>query len=279
MHYKFPKDSELRQRWTKLVNRQKNSEDKTLWEPNEDSVVCSIHFENGKPSHEYPLPTKCLGYNVTQQLGANATVKPRKREFAGKGMSLSKPILINTSGKSSLQDASQQVEDFMQTDDNECQDDSYSAIEVKPKVNQPAPVEEKNMDDIISDLTRKLNTLQGHHATRCMHLKSKTKQLKQFLQPLHKRLLKADTNTNFYTGIPQTAMYISLCRYLKEFERQRNKKSTLTIQLKYKVINVGEKRTCHLLMEDKVLLTLMKLRLGLLHKDLADRLVGLQLDF
>ena len=55
---------------TALVNRQKSETDAAEWTPDKTSVVCSVHFEDGKPTDANPLPTLKLGYKfgVTNRL-------------------------------------------------------------------------------------------------------------------------------------------------------------------------------------------------------------------
>lgn len=49
--------------WTRLINRQISKKDSTPWKPGKDSVVCSEHFIEGKPTTAYPKPTLKLGYD------------------------------------------------------------------------------------------------------------------------------------------------------------------------------------------------------------------------
>lgn len=64
--FPFPteaKDSEARQSWIKLVNR-KGKKGK-IWQPNNNSRVCSDHFPDAQPTPQNPHPTLNLGYNAT----------------------------------------------------------------------------------------------------------------------------------------------------------------------------------------------------------------------
>lgn len=76
--YRFPLDTDLRNKWIKVVNRQKSETDRTLWQPTDHSVICSAHFMDGQPTDVYPIPTLNLGYNVQQQLGQLPTVRKRR---------------------------------------------------------------------------------------------------------------------------------------------------------------------------------------------------------
>jgi len=47
--------------WSKLINRQMSKTDKTLWQPHDESVICSKHFVDNMPER-HPNPTLELGY-------------------------------------------------------------------------------------------------------------------------------------------------------------------------------------------------------------------------
>ena len=103
-------------------------------------------------------------------------------------------------------------------------------------------------------------------------MKAKSFQLKQLLGPLHKKLLKSNKDAIFYTGLPKLEVFYILAKYIQQYIRRKEKKPlTLTIQLKYRKAPLSLKHNVKLCIEDKILLVLMKLRLGLLNKDLADR--------
>lgn len=114
--------------------------------------------------------------------------------------------------------------------------------------------------------------------THTMHLKAKLKQLEPFLKPLHRQLISSDKQCRFYTNIPTVAVFKALCHYLAKMETHKKKpqhcKGTLHkyFTLKGTSSSSYKKLTSSVLtIQDRVLLTLMKLRLNLLHKDLADR--------
>lgn len=125
-------------------------------------------------------------------------------------------------------------------------------------------------------LRKKLNHLQQRCINQSLMLRTQRKEVAKLKVPLHKKLLKDDDSCVFYTGIPGYRAFSAICTYAKSHKEECNKakgKRTAKVQLKYyKRWNsaVVNKRLC---LEDCVLLALMKLRLGLLRKDLADRLV------
>ena len=105
-----------------------------------------------------------------------------------------------------------------------------------------------------------------------MRIKTKSHQLKQYLKPLQKKLIKVNKDAAFYTGIPKLTIFSMLAKYTQQLVKRKQQKSvTLSIVLKYRKTPPASKRLINLCMEDRILLVLMKLRLGLLNKDLADR--------
>lgn len=63
--FMFPsilRNSEKREQWIKLVNRQ--NPDKTPWKPCQSDRVCSEHFVDFYPLVENPNPTLKMGYEL-----------------------------------------------------------------------------------------------------------------------------------------------------------------------------------------------------------------------
>lgn len=183
-------------------------------------MVCSDHFENGKPSLEHPLPTLCLGYNIAQQLGCAATSKPRQhRSTVDTALSASQPLLLSSSGDviepstTTLTLTNSAVENFPSsaTEHNiyPAVEESNSSIDVKPRLDNAT----WDIDDITSasnktaELKKQLHSIRGQLASKCMQLRTKSFLLRQQLQPMYKLLLKSDTDTHFYTGIPKAAIF------------------------------------------------------------------------
>ena len=92
-------------------------------------------------------------------------------------------------------------------------------------------------------------------------------------QPLHKRLLN-DKNIRFYTNLPSMELFNALHEYIAPFVKRRFKgASCVSTKLNNRFARspkkIGPKRKLE--SKDEFLLTLMKLRLGVLVKDLASR--------
>ena len=92
-------------------------------------------------------------------------------------------------------------------------------------------------------------------------------------QPLHKRLLN-DKNIRFYTNLPSMELFNALHEYIAPFVKRRFKgASCLSTKMKNRFARspkkFGPKRKLE--SKDEFLLTLVKLRLGLLVNDLASK--------
>ena len=257
--------------------------DSTSWSPTAYSVICSVHFVDGEPTTTNPLPTLQMGYNINLQIAATVLSKSRRPRPVAEECTL-----INSDRKTSHQ-ASVASTTVTQQHKNTAtvptQEHSNSSIKLEPfddeksemhteLTHTDAESDSQNVTfavDETDNTRKKLKALQGVHMAKCMLLRAKQKQLKQLQRPLHLKLLTSDSNVLFYTGLPSLSTFKSLSKYIKEFQYKPLKPTTVTIKLKYKAAKLGKKRQVHLSTEEKILLTLMKLRLGLLHKDLADR--------
>ena len=217
-----------------------------------------------------------MGYNINLQIAATVLSKSRRPRPVAEECTL-----ISSDKKTSHQAsvASTRVtQQHKNTATVPTQEHSNSSIKLEPfddeKSEMHAESDSQNVTfavDETDDTRKKLKALQGVHMAKCMLLRAKQKQLKQLQRPLHLKLLTSDSNVLFYTGLPSLSTFKSLSKYIKEFQYKPLKPPTVTIKLKYKAAKLGKKRQVHLSTEEKILLTLMKLRLGLLQKDLADR--------
>lgn len=98
-------------------------------------------------------------------------------------------------------------------------------------------------------------------------------------RPIHKKILTSDERTKFYTGLPKKDLFYKLFDHLqpkiKTMRYWRGEKNTVLCanNLKRKYLSSPKKfgPQRKLVQIDEFLLVLMKLRLGLLELDLADR--------
>jgi len=88
-------------------------------------------------------------------------------------------------------------------------------------------------------------------------------------EPLHTQILETDADALFFTGLPNKAVVTDLHDFVAQFVHRRWKGYKHTINLKRWNKKISSR--CKLSSKDGFLLTFMKLRLGLLHKDLSKR--------
>ena len=263
-----------------------------LWKPSENSVVCSIHFADNQPTPSNPWPTLHLGYDARENLRSLERRKPRVKPVTTPSASTSTSIPCST--QQNIADDHLQETTFsanLPQEDPTLLPDSnlgYSAVEVKPKLSQlqdftnnemvadsASQCEKLTDEDSASQckkLMAELNIAKGK-LLRCeLQLKEKSYQLKRYTKPIYQQLLNTDSDVMFYTGIPALCTFNLICKYVRNILRTINKKPvSFNVKLKYKKLKQTPERKLKLIMEDRVLLVLMKLRLALLHKDLAHR--------
>ena len=122
--------------------------------------------------------------------------------------------------------------------------------------------EDKN--SVILSLTKKIDVLTKENdlLKKNMSFKSKSKATFSY------QIIKTDKKMNFYTGISTVALFnviFSLLRpYLPKVKYWRGRKTTSLV----KRISISQKSLSN---KDEFLMVLMRLRLGLMNEDLADR--------
>lgn len=256
------------------MNRKRSKTDPTPWIPDETSVICSIHFKEGKPTEKNPLPTLNLGYDI-RNLNAGAIALPRKSATAHHAVC----ELVTESEKaksSTVKDGNACIET------NELIQPTNSEVIVKQEMGVDDAIGPASIGDTLdvgnkyedySYLRKQLDELRGQHMTKCMILKEITHELKQLKRPLYQRILLGDADFKFYTGLPNSTVFQLVLKYVQAWQRLSQRKSpSLTISiLRYKQRSKQQAPSKKLVFPDQILLVLMKLRLGLIHKDLADR--------
>lgn len=277
-HFKFPTSPDQKKQWIKLINRQKSSDNKSVWLPTNSSVVCSEHFMCGKPTVEYPDPTLKLGYKHTMQSHC-VRLPPSKRRSA---VDSDKPTSVITDQPTTTP-ISPTVQNFSvaSTSSEACNPEMIYRLDgIEPnEPSQPsenwididsndhpclkAPTQQGSSTSIIK-LRRQLRKVTGQYMVKTLALKKATNRLAFFLQPTYKTLLRNDKLCRFYTGIPKLVVFNAVCTYIEHVitseqpKQHHPRKRNRLLPRKLSVQN-------------SVLLTLMKLRLGLLNTDLAER--------
>ena len=205
-HHKFPADTTTRQQWTILVNRRKSDTDATEWTPDETSVICSVHFKDGKPTDANPLPTQKLGYESI----VNTRLRNSRSRSTAAATAASQDILMTTQPQiqhKGVQDSptDRQLELPPQP--------SYSDVMVKREVERE-PYISDSLHPEHAYLREQHDKLQGQYMTACMKLKESMHQLKQLRRPLHQRILVKDSDFQFYTGLPSREVFNLVVHYI-----------------------------------------------------------------
>ena len=263
---------EKRERWLKLVNRQGAKAKK--WDPDRNARVCSLHFLDGCPTPENPDPTLHLGY----QLSAPTTKKRKPRDRTSNPIPVPKKLKV--SKDSSVPIPPQPEVEVEEKDDSS---NISATLQDHDYTNFAFYKQELRDHGCTNDTCRKnFDTSQNyieslHH--QIQELKDtvtewKKKYFNKVAKPFGVKNLTSDKKMKTFTGIPNIATFEHL---FKLIERQAPR-------IKYwqgsKTILKGRKFTStptksgpsrKLSSKDEFLLTLMKLKLGSLNADLADR--------
>jgi len=194
--------------------------------------VCSVHFPDEEPTEENPYPTLVLGHNSTPKCKARRQLS--KHPVPKKRRRIATDPMVS---------------------DN------------------PVAIEVKLMNIDMENATETPTRVQDPNGT-----KSKARVLKQ----LHKNigsqdvtadnLLATDKKVRFYTGIQSKAVFDLLYEYVQpKVEKMNYWRGSSTTKDAMKVFTRKRGRRRKLQQKDEMLLTLMKLRLGLLNEDIAYR--------
>ena len=252
--FPFPtqkKDREKRERWKQLVGRA--GQGKKLWSPSKDSRICSNHFIDGQPTVDNPYPTLNLGYDG---------YKDRVRRIT----------LFGTNKAHELQCYKTKI--VKQSQHGFGPD---TCVEDPPLGNLPRMkgifefvwpwiVWVINLIIQLVDAKRKTTALQNENEElRATIKKLKTEKLKVSMD--------SDEDVNFHTGLKNRSLFNKLHDVVAPLVKRRWT-GVLSMtrglrNLKKKPSTFGPSRK--LPSKSEFLLMLMKLRLGLLNKDLAKR--------
>ena len=236
-------NSERRQEWIKLVNR--TTKRNTDWSPGSSDMVCSKHFVDGKPTLQNPNPTLYLGYEKPAK-------KPRRT------------LIRETSNKfedESLGRRNEFTESVEQEHDYFCRSDPCPSCLDKNKVISSLAKRVTELS-ISNSKLQEDNERQGKEAKV---LQSQTRLRK----PFSAAAIKSDKKMKFFTGFQSILVFNAIYSLLKPHASKlfywRGKKSVLSSKV------LRRPKIQKLCIKDQFLLVLMRLRLGLLNQDLADR--------
>lgn len=250
--FTFPtkkKNPERRERWKQLIGRRCGNK---LWSPSKDSRVCSVHFPEGEPTLQSPLPTLRLGYEDSE--------------------SRVKRILFFEEEKQSP---------FAYSEMLQMDQEIFTAELYYPD----PPIEEISESTfffpwplilmlIIVYMTEYMKTL----SSQLQAVMSENRRLRAELTKLKNmkyvdNFLRSDEDVNFFTGLKSKALFEKLHKFVAPLVNRRwqGVKTTNSSIRKFskEPSRFGPKRK--LSSRAEFLLTLIRLRLGLLGKDLARR--------
>ena len=262
--YFFPsqlRNSEPRERWIRAMKRV--SKNNAKWVPTASDRVCSDHFVDDEPTIANPDPTSNLGYEV-------GCKKPRRALFR-KPLPVKRKLCISTkdcqfsdlsvdsdtgAGCSSSPAQQQRLELVSPTSSISSfwSDHTYCTTPATESCAKCA-----DQAELIKSLIRKLNKVRRQTFS---NIKSSNFTWKK---------IKTDAKIRFYTGFTSIAQFNAIFNllqpYLPKIRYWRGPKRASTKVKR----NFQTKKSKILSHQDEFLLTLMRLRLGLLNEDLADR--------
>ena len=249
--FPFPTEakSEARQRWIKAVNRADPHHPWKLLDPSKWQRVCSEHFVDGSPSMAHPDPELKLGYIKTLK---------RKR--------------IPPEERSSTDTST--IECLPGTD----YDDSEMDV-THCKTTQEIRIEEleadlKKMTEKVSSLKLQNDKLKSQHRQSELELQDIRVRTCRMHKPLNEKLLINDSACSFYTGIHSLKIFNILHEFISPLATKRWRgAAVISTKVKRKLITSPKKfgPGRKLTSKEEFLFVLMKLRLGLVNKDLEAR--------
>ena len=251
--YLFPfpterKDNYTRQKWASIVNRKNVSEN---WTPKEDSRVCSEHFVGGKPTPTNPYPTLKLGYTPHKPITSRPP--PKDRPPLSEVIPAKRTKLINKTDVSD--ESASPIHDCDVVEDIPCEKPQDVVNSVESECDKIALLEAK-----IKELEIKLSSDEKSK----VHVPTKRFDLCA--------VMKSDAKVKFYTGFPNVASFnvIYQC-ILPHLHKVRYWKGPKRLCNPLKQKNRFSKNIRTLTPKEEMVMCLMKLRMGLLNEDIADR--------
>ena len=254
--YCFPsilKNNEQRKSWIRSMKRE--GENKTVWQPKDSDRVCSVHFVDGAPTAKNPLPTLNMGYEIVKKKSRREILRmpPSKKKRLNKE-NTNFDIVGNN------KNIQLETKNYIANEHNYCKlENTYTCFTCYDK------------KQLIQSLINKINKM-----SITIKQTKKKEIVSSFPSAFSWKKIKTDAKMKFYTGMTSIALfnavfllmepYLSHISYWRSpyyYKNQTTNKSKLS-KRKASLF----KKLSH---RDEFLLTLMRLRLGLLNEDLADR--------
>ena len=273
-------DAETRRDWIRAVNRKDPKTGKN-WQPTFDSRVCSCHFVDGKPSEAHPSPSINL-----------------VREHAVSGVSSSQRSLPNIIKSRAIVPKKSKGSNEIIDVDGVIINTERDTKEISGPNNDPIAISTFNNNDhgyALPASTLKCNCRKDCNCTGCSnkdleiaYLKDKINKAYSIIRdvmnednikaPKKNKFIQTDEKVSLYTGLPNKACFDGLCKHLqKKSSNDRHWKGTKVIVTKVKKFPIRKSKKIgkrgpqrKLTVKEEVLLTLMKLKLGLPTELIAD---------
>lgn len=257
--------------WVRAVNRQDPKKKHLLLQPSKDHRVCSDHFIDSCPTAENPYPMLKLGYKPKEVIKRRIIERCYSTPYAGT---------------------------FVVSDDTEA---AYNSNNNNNSTTTESPDAEKKMYNNLAEFCFYLITFLCHiiHVYTIINFVNKTlhqenQQLKEKIKELNIKIKLLnegrspyvslfeqksekiqDDNVTFFTGLLNMQAFTDIHAFVAPFVRTRWRGLKLHEHVRVKRLftkspqKMGPERK--LRSEDEFLLTMMRLRLNLLNRDLATR--------
>ena len=242
--HRFPSEkmnSEQRKEWIRKINRV-TSKNKP-WTPGESDMVCSKHFADGCPTQANPIPTLDLGYDVGTKKARRVLLRHTVEDETAFPEIEALPIYGEDS------DA------VMEEDESDAKTSCINCGESKLR---------------ILSLEKEVGLLQAENCKLRRKVNELSKQ-KHKPKAFSCEEIRSDSKMKFYTGIQTVALFNMLFDLIKPcLPSMVYWRGTRTVSPS-KYIGNKKRRNQKVPLRDQFLLVLMRLRLGLMNEDLADR--------
>lgn len=253
------KSPERRKAWTVKLRRMDSKDPKKYWEPNKNSRICSVHFEDGEN-----IPCLNLGHSSS---GSAKKRKPPTARTPEPTKSKKTKQLFDT--EDMVSEVTEQDQDLFHSDGDSSE--TMSAVDCVLCDDLMGKLADR--EDTIKALKRTLR----HKERELQKCKRQICRLK--FQPSTKLTYKSirddEDKVHFYTGLPKhsaavfDALHSLVAPLVKRLWRGNRVVSTKYAKKSPCKRKGPERKLCS---QDELLLLLMRLRLGLMNKDVSYRL-------
>lgn len=263
--FKFPsilRNGEKREKWIDILRRE--TRNKTKWKPCDSDRVCSEHFVDGEPTVHNPNPTLKLGYELNKAQPRRQIIKhPLPNE---KPSQFSEICTSSSASEDVLLPPPLYIDVDLSSPISGCSDHSYCRT---PTTDTRIDCESCNFKGaLIISYNKKLQRLtkENRRLKRETLLRANTKVAFSYT------MIKTDKKMNFYTGLSSIKLFEGLFLLLKPYlSRLTYWRGTKRSKKEIKCRTFKKSTQKKLSPRNEFLSVLMRLRLGILNEDLADR--------